>query len=247
MCLRYCFCCRFLYAPVRPEFCVLVRILRCGSCALSVSFSLWCSFCALCVCIRACCLSVRCVRALSLFVCYYSCALCVACSRVSLCSAHSCMLPACILCGDSYALSVSLVLFILCALCIRVCYLPRHNVCLLYLFSCALLFLCAVCGLFPYVPVFCSFLHVSCVASGFVPACILFHSVCSMYLCVLFCMMCVLFISVCCVGLFPCAPVFRIFRVLNYSEHLSLWRLSVSSVVSISECPMYLCVLCTSV
>ena len=42
--------------------------------------------------------------------------------------------------------------------------------------------------------------------------------------------------------LFPCAPVFRIFRVLNYSEYLSLWCLSISSMVSISECSMYLCV-----
>ena len=94
MCLRYCFCCWFLYAPMRPEFCVLVRILRCDSCALSVSFVVF-ILCALCM--HPCVLSIsaHCVRALSLFVCCYSCALCMAYSRVF----PSAMYP-CILCCD---------------------------------------------------------------------------------------------------------------------------------------------------
>ena len=83
----------FLYVPVRPEFCVLVCILRCDSCALSVSSAVSILY-ALCMYPCVLFISLRCVRALSLFVCYYSCALCVACSRVSLCSMCSCI-PCC--------------------------------------------------------------------------------------------------------------------------------------------------------
>jgi hypothetical protein len=45
-----------------------------------------------------------------------------------------------------------------------------------------------------------------------------------------------------CSRVLPCSVLFR---VLNYSEYLFLWYLSVSSTVSISECSMYLCVLYT--
>ena len=68
MCLRYCFCCGFLYAPVRREFYVFVCILRCDSCALSVFFGLF-ILCALCMHPCVLFISVRCVLALSLFVC----------------------------------------------------------------------------------------------------------------------------------------------------------------------------------
>ena len=91
MYLRYCFCCGFLYVPVCREFCVLVCILRCDSCALTVS-SVVSILYALCVYQCALFISQRCVCALSLFVCYYFCMLCVACSRVSLCSIYSCIL-----------------------------------------------------------------------------------------------------------------------------------------------------------
>ena len=83
----------FLYVPVRPEFCVLVCILRCDSCALSVSSAVSILY-ALCMYPCVLFISLRCVRALSLFVCYYSCALCVTCSHVSLCSMCSCI-PCC--------------------------------------------------------------------------------------------------------------------------------------------------------
>ena len=80
-----------LYAPVRPEFCVLVRILRCVPCALSVSFVVF-ILCALCMYPCVLFISVQCVRALSLFVCCYSCAFRVAYSRVFPSAMYSCIL-----------------------------------------------------------------------------------------------------------------------------------------------------------
>ena len=70
--------------------------------------------------------SVQCVCALSLFVCYYSCALCEA---IPVCSYVLCILYPVLW---SYALYVSSVVFILCALCILACYLLLYDVCIVH-------------------------------------------------------------------------------------------------------------------
>ena len=173
-----------LHAPVRPEFCVLVRILRCVPCALSVSFVVF-ILCALCMYPCVLFISVQCVRALSLFVCCYSCAFRVACSRVSLCYVYSCILccdPA--LCLSSYVV---------------------HSVRSIH--QCVLSTL------------------VQCVRAL------------SLFVC---------YYSLCCVKLIPvCSCVtFRVF--LRYP--VMCFPRSVCLLYgSISECSMYLCVLCTSV
>ena len=77
--------------------CVPNSVFSCASCAVIPALCLSplrYLFCTLYVCPCVLFISLRCVRALSLFVCYYSCALCVTCSRVSLCSMCSCT-PCC--------------------------------------------------------------------------------------------------------------------------------------------------------
>ena len=150
-----------LYAPVRPEFCVLVRILRCVPCALSVSFVVF-ILCALCMYPCVLFISVQCVRALSLFVCCYSCALCMAYSRVF----SSAMYPCILCCDPTLCLSPTLLYGMGCSFCVL--YVSVHAIyfstmCVCSISSRVLLFL-VLCEAYP-----CVFLcYISCI-----PACIL--------------------------------------------------------------------------
>ena len=132
--------CVFLCVPVRREFRVLVHILRYDSYALSVSFVVF-ILCAVRVC--TCELHARVdfsvdVSAARLLAFRYSC---VSCAVIPALCLSPLWHPSCTL-----------------YVCIRARSLSRYDVCVLYLFSCAI-FLCAVCAFFPCVPVFSVFLY----------------------------------------------------------------------------------------
>jgi len=137
-----------LWVPVcsRVSLCVVYSVVSCASCAVIPApclSPLWCSFCALCVCARASCTHALTSQLMFLYVPVRP----VFCVLV------------CILRCDSCALSVSSAVSILYALCISVRALYLATMCACSISFRVLLFLCAVCGLFPCVPVFYVFLY----------------------------------------------------------------------------------------